>query len=99
MSHNRWRIGMSSICLGIYRQGDILWVQAQYFYRVLRRFSLIACVKFVQNNSILKSVLNDQETNDTNRNRDFMTAPIIMRKKLKITYLLGYREKRTFIDK
>lgn len=47
---------------------------------VLRRFSLIACVKFVQNNSILKSVLNDQETNDANRNRDFITAPIIMKK-------------------
>lgn len=50
----------------------------------MRRFSLIACVKFVQNNSILKSVLNDQETNDANRNRDLMTVPIIMRKKLKI---------------
>lgn len=89
---------MSSICLGIYRQGDILWVQEKYFYRVLRRFSLIACVKFVQNNSILKSVFNDQETNDANRNRDSMTAPRIMRKKTE-NYLLGYREERTFIDK
>lgn len=45
-------------------------------------------------------MLNDQETNDANRNRDFMTAPIIMRKKLKINkHLLGYREERTFIDK
>lgn len=48
---------------------------------VLRRFSLIACVKFVKNNSILKSVFNDQETNDANRNRDLMTAPRIMKKK------------------
>lgn len=42
--------------------------------------TLIACVKFVKNNSILKSVLNDQETNDANRNRDLMTAPRIMKK-------------------
>lgn len=28
---------------------------------------LIACVNFVQNNSILKSVFNDEETNDANR--------------------------------
>lgn len=58
---------MSSICLRIYRERET-------FLSCFATILLIACVNFVQNNSILKSVFNDEETNDANRNSDFIHA-------------------------